>query len=166
MLCLRAQGLRAAGSVESARVLYAEGLKKTPADPALLNGLALLQLEDLHQPHEAMNSANRAAEAAGDAGRLAAECLDTLARAQLGLGFNAQTKLTLKRSIRAASTPTNHLHLAQTLLSEGDRRAARTELELAREQALWDGRDDLLPAIEKALAALPAEDTAAGTTRP
>jgi len=160
---LRALHLREAGAVEPARALYAEGLKEQPSNPVLLSGLALLNLEDLNQPHDAMNYANRAVEAAGESGRVAADCLDTLAQTQMKLGFHAQAKITLRRSVRAAGTPSNHLHLAQATVAEGDRRTARNHFEEARRLALWEGRDDLLPVIEAGLARLPADPAAAPT---
>ena len=112
--------------IQRVEQIYKEALIYAPRDPKVLNNLAYLLAETLHQPEAALPYAETAVQVAP---RLPA-VLDTLGRTRFLLGHPADAVPVLTGAAKAApDDPEIQLHLAEALGATGQGGAARSILE-------------------------------------
>lgn len=139
---------------ENAQAAYRRILQKNADDPSTLNNLAYLLSEDLGKPAEALPLARRAVQLVpGNA-----QFLDTLGRVQWRVGQVDDAYNTLRRSVARAPLPANHLHLAEVILSRGDRPEALKLLETSQRLAQQGGDERTAEAAAKRIKELGAKD--------
>jgi len=124
-----------AGDFTAARSRYEAILEDNPLDATTLNNLAYMLIQDMDQPEQGLEMAQRAARVLPRNGRV----LDTVGLAQLKLGRIDQAIDTLNRSYRLEPLPVNALHLGLAYSQASRTADARAMLNTALELA---GDDD------------------------
>lgn len=120
---------------DKALPIYQTLLERQPDDVSVLNNVAYLLAEHLHQPDKALPLARRAAELAPKQPLAQASILDTLGWVQFRNGSIDQAELTLRRSIQFQPLAPVHLHLARLLIQKQQLDAARQQINAARRLA-------------------------------
>ena len=135
LLRLLASAHYQAGAYEKSRDAYNALLEINPNDMTALNNLAYMLAEDMDQPEQALPLAQQAVELAPRDEQVRANVYDTLGWIQHLTGNHEEAEIALRRSIRFASLPANHLHLADVLKARGLTIQAMEELNLAQQLA-------------------------------
>lgn len=130
-LKMLAIGQYQSGNLEGAVDTYRAMLQVAPDDPETLNNLAYLLADDLHRASEALPLAEKAAKLISDS----APVLDTLGWVQFQAGAKDQAYDTLRRSVDKQNLPSNNYHLAEVLLTRGQKTYARELLNSAQRLA-------------------------------
>ena len=124
---LHALALHQGGRAAAARSEYEQLLELEPNDVATLNNLAYLLVEDLDQPQQGLEIAQRAARLQPDN----AQILDTLGWAQFKDGQTEDARSTLERSVEIQALAPNCYHLARVYAGLGVTGSARRQAEQA-----------------------------------
>lgn len=125
------------GRPEEAEALYRDVLKRDAGHVAALNNLAwLLALRDAKGAAEALALADRAIRAAGPLPDL----LDTRGLAHLGMGQAGRALDDIEAALRVSPTGLLYFHQARAHFKSGNRDAATTSLQRARDNGLDPAR--------------------------
>jgi tetratricopeptide (TPR) repeat protein len=115
-----------AGKPEDAIAAYRQSLRLDPANPATMNNLAFQLADTGRDLDEAANLAQRAAQQLSDN----PAAIDTMGYIYLKQGRYDSALQTLRRAVALAPRSAGiRIHLAMALLGQGNREAARRELQ-------------------------------------
>lgn len=139
---------------EPAHRAYLELLKVAPNDYSAMNNLAYMLAENLRQPAAALPYAERALQLTPNDPVQQASIRDTLGWVQFRGGRFDQAALTLRRCLAIYPLTATHIHLAQVLIAQNKKEAAREQLLAAQRLAAKNKEQTLQKQAEELLATL------------